>query len=58
MKKYEKIQAEIDALNEVLKGIQEIQADKSSNVIFHNVEIIEEVIKTKEHNLRMLLMQD
>ena len=58
MNQYEKIQAEIDALNEVLKGIQEIQADKSSNVIFHNVEIIEEVIKTKEHNLRMLLMQD
>ena len=56
MNQYEKIQAEIDALNEVLKGIQEFE--KSSNVIFHNVEIIEEVIKTKEHNLRMLLMQD
>ena len=52
MNQYEKIQSEIDGLKDVLKGLQEVGAEISG------IEIIESIIKCKENNLRMLLMQD
>tara|TARA_R100000773_G_C4163635_1_gene80326 strand:+ start:448 stop:606 length:159 start_codon:yes stop_codon:yes gene_type:complete len=52
MNQYEKIQEEIDGLKDVLKGLREVGAEITG------IEIIESIIKSKEHNLRMLLMQD